>query len=158
MVDANSQNYTVIKLPEVKLVGFRVLCSGNQYTIEIPKASFQLSERILEVKHVINPDVQVGAFVVENETDEEDGYWICVEVKEFEDIPSGMVVLTIPSQQYAVARYVGPNYEIRTAYAELHSWIEQNNYKRLLNKWHLERFYEWTIPDKVDVELLDTVE
>ncbi|MFC4408843.1 GyrI-like domain-containing protein [Chungangia koreensis] len=158
MVRANSESITIIELPESKLVGFRVLCHGDQYANEIPKASSQLSERLHEVKHVINPDVQIGAFVVENETDEEDGYWVCVEVTEFEDIPSGMVVLTIPSQHYAVVRYEGPNYEIRSSYEELHLWIEKNNYNRLLNKWHLERFYKWTNPEKIEVELLDTIE
>ena len=157
MVRANSESKTVIELQEIKLVGFRVLCPGDQYTFEIPKASFKLSERIHEVKHVINPDIQIGAFVVENETNEEDGYWVCVEVKEYEDIPTGMVPLTIPAQQYAVTRYKGPNYEIRNAYEELHLWIEENNHTRLLNKWHIERFYEWNNPEKVDVELLDTI-
>ncbi|WP_449442969.1 hypothetical protein [Ureibacillus acetophenoni] len=33
----------------------------------------------------------------ENQTAEEDGYWVCVEVKEYEDIPSDMVTLTVPS-------------------------------------------------------------
>lgn len=146
------------ELKELKLVGFRVLCSGNQFVVEIPKASLKLSERISEIKQVVNPNEQFGAFVVENETADEDGYWVCVEVSQYEDIPTGMVTLTIPTQKYAVMRHKGSNKKIREAYNDLHKWIEDNDYKRLKNRWHLERYYEWKDTEKVDVELLDTIE
>lgn len=152
------QNKAIKELDEIKLVGFRVLCPGDQYIIEIPKASLQLSERISEIKQVVNPLRQFGAFVVENETDEEDGYWICVEVKEYEDIPFDMVTLTVPPQRYAVSRYKGVNYKIMDAYNDLHLWIDENKYRRIKNKWHLEKFYSWKDNENVDVELLDTVE
>ncbi|MEH7526288.1 GyrI-like domain-containing protein [Bacillus sp. JJ1503] len=92
------QNKAIKGLDELRLVGFRVLCSGDQYLVEIPKASLRLCERISEIKQVVNPIEQFGAFVVENETADEDGYWVCVEVKEYEDIPTDMVTLTIPPQ------------------------------------------------------------
>lgn len=152
------QNKAIKELDEIKLVGFRVLCPCDQYIIEIPKASLQLSERISEIKQVVNPLRQFGAFVVENETDEEDGYWICVEVKEYEDIPFDMVTLTVPPQKYAVSRYKGVNYKIMDAYNDLHLWIDENKYRRIKNKWHLEKFYSWKDNENVDVELLDTVE
>ena len=158
MSDTTLQNKAIKELDEIKLVGFRVLCPGDQYIIEIPKASLQLSERISEIKQVVNPLLQFGAFVVENETDEEDGYWICVEVKEYEDIPFDMVTVTVPPQRYAVSRYKGVNYKIMDAYNELHLWIDENKYRRIKNKWHLEKFYSWKDNENVDVELLDTVE
>ncbi len=151
------QNKFVIELSELKLVGFRILCPGEQYVNEIPKATLQLSERISEISNVINPFQQIGAFVVEDETDKEDGYWICVEVNEYEDIPDDMITLTVPSQRYAVVRHKGPNNKIRNAYEDLHKWIEENNYLRLTNKWHLEKFNSWTDIEEVDVELFDTI-
>lgn len=51
------------ELSELRLVGFRVVCSGDQYIEEIPKASLQLSKRIREIKHVLDPFHQYGAFV-----------------------------------------------------------------------------------------------
>jgi predicted transcriptional regulator YdeE len=156
--ETTMQNKTIKELDKLRLVGFRVLCSGNQYLVEIPKASLRLSERISEIKQVVNPFEQFGAFVVENETADEDGYWVCVEVKEFEDIPTDMVTLTIPPQTYAVMRHKGSNNKIMDAYIDLHNWIEDNNYVRLKNKWHLERFFDWKDTEKVDVELLDTIE
>ena len=147
----------IVELDELKLVGFRVLCSGEEYIVEIPKASFRLSERISEIKRVVNPLQQYGAFVVENETVDKDGYWVCVEVKEHEDIPSDMVTLTIPSQRYAVTRHKGDNNKIMNTYSELHKWIDDNNYIRLKDKWHLEKFHSWKDVEDVDVELFDTI-
>ena len=134
----------IVELDELKLVGFRVWCSGEEYIVEIPKASFRLSERISEIKQVVNPLQQYGAFVVENETVDKDGYWVCVEVKEHEDISSDMVTLTIPSQRYAVTRHKGDNNKIMNTYDELH-------------KWHLEKFFSWKDVKNVDVELFDTI-
>ncbi|MBT2682806.1 GyrI-like domain-containing protein [Bacillus sp. ISL-37] len=147
----------VKQLPEVKLVGIRVLCPGDQYVIEIPKASKVLSERMDEIANVVNPSLQLGAFIVDHSSNEEDGYWVCVEVSEFEEIPKDMVTLTIPAQMYAVLRHRGANVEIMQAYNELHQWIEVNGYQRLANKWHLEAFHEWSDSANIDVELMDTV-
>lgn len=158
MSETTLQNKTIKELDEIKLVGSRILCPGNQYIIEIPKASLQLNERISEIKHVVNPLLLLGAFVVENVTDEEDGYWVCVEVKEYEDIPSDMVTLTIPPQRYAVSRYKGVNYKIMDAYNDLHLWIDENKYSRTKDKWHIEKFYSWKDNENIDVELLDTIE
>ncbi|MEH7236854.1 GyrI-like domain-containing protein [Bacillus sp. JJ1562] len=157
MSETKVQNKTIKELGELKLVGFRVLCSGDQYVVEIPKASFRLSERITEIKQVVNPLQQYGAFVVENETDDKDGYWVCVKVKDYKDIPSDMVTLTVPSQRYAVTRHKGANNKIKNSYDELHKWIDANNYIRLIDKWHLEKFYSWNDVDNVDVELFDTI-
>ncbi|MDW0115363.1 GyrI-like domain-containing protein [Sporosarcina thermotolerans] len=153
-----SPDKVVRELDELKLVGYRVLCSGDDYLAEIPKASLRLNERLSEIKHVVNSSEQIGAFVVESETECMDGYWVCVEVKVFEDIPAGMVTLTVPSQRYASFRHKGSNFEIVQSYNELHRWIEDNNFNRLKNKWHLEKFYKWGNAEKLDVELLDTIE
>ncbi|QED49307.1 GyrI-like domain-containing protein [Cytobacillus dafuensis] len=152
------ENIMIKELPELKLVGFRVLCLGDQFINEIPKASKRLSERMSEIKQVVNPLRQLGAFVVDNKTDEEDGYWICVEVNEYDDIPADMVTLTVQPQRYAASRYKGVNNKIMDAYNELHMWIEENNYRRLKDKWHLEIYYSWEDVENIDVELFDTVE
>ncbi|MFD1738884.1 GyrI-like domain-containing protein [Bacillus salitolerans] len=152
------QDVTVKKLEELKLVGFRVFCPGDQYATEIPKATKHLEDRINEIKHVINREIQYGAFIVETSHQEDDGYWVCTEVKEFENVPEGMVTLTIPSQTYAASRYTGSNKQIFSAYEELHRWMKENGYKRMMDKWHVEVFTSWKNPNELDVELLDTIE
>ncbi|MGE8035379.1 GyrI-like domain-containing protein [Lysinibacillus sp. NPDC093692] len=120
MTENTLQNKAIKEVWELMLVGFRVLCPDDQYIIEIPKTSLPLNKRISEIKHVKNPLQQVGAFVVEHEFGEEDGYWVCVEVKEFEDIPHDMVTLTITPQRYATLRHKGVNLKIMDAYTNLH--------------------------------------
>lgn len=158
MTETSVQMKSIKRLNELMLVGFRVLCAADQYIVEIPKASLKLRERINEVKHVINPMKQMGAFIVENESDEEDGYWICMEVKHFENVPNDMVALTIPPQTYAVIRHKGRNNQIMDSYQHLHKWVEENNYVRLKSKWHLELFHSWENSENIDVELLDTID
>ncbi|MEO4053097.1 GyrI-like domain-containing protein [Solibacillus sp. CAU 1738] len=158
MTETSMQMKSIKQLGELKLVGFRVLCAADQYIVQIPKASVKLSERISEIKHAINPMKLIGAFVVDKEFDEQDGYWVCVEVQEFENIPTDMVVLTIPSQKYAVLRHRGKNEKIMDSYQHLHKWIEEKNYVRLKNKWHLEIFHSWENSGNIDVELFDTID
>lgn len=154
----SNQFKTVKELEELKLVGFRVLCEGDQYINEIPKASIKLQKRMNEIKQVINPSLQVGAFVVDNSTVEVDGYWICVEVKEYEETPKDMVVLTVPSQKYGAVRHRGSNNMIKNSYDNLHKWMEEKRLKRLTDKWHLEIYSSWQDPQNIDVLLLDTIE
>lgn len=149
----------VVELSEKKLVGIRVVCPGDQYVNEIPKASFKLKERLNEIKDVVSPARLVGAFIVGDFTAEEDGYWVCVEVNEVRQVPEGMVSLIVPKQKYAVIRHKGPNYEIRNTYEKLHQWIEENHFVRLQGAWHLEISDEWGVKETNDIEidLYDTI-
>ncbi|WP_339266700.1 GyrI-like domain-containing protein [Paenibacillus sp. FSL W8-0187] len=149
----------VVELHELKLVGIRVVCSGDQYVNEIPKASVKLKERLHEIHDVVTPARLVGAFFVEEVSEEEDGYWVCVEVNEIKKVPEEMVSLVIPKQKYAVQRHQGPNYEIRDTYEKLHHWIRENNHERLLRSWHLEISDEWGQGkvDDIEADLYDTI-
>ncbi|TYS67980.1 GyrI-like domain-containing protein [Sutcliffiella horikoshii] len=148
----------VKNLEELKLTGFRVVCAGEEYAVEIPKASKLLESRLSEIKNVKNKDIQFGAFIVDTNSEEEDGYWVTVEVEEFEGTPEEMVTLTIPAQRYASAKHEGPNIGIFNAYEELHNWAADQGYKRLKDKWHVEKFKSWDDPNNLVVELLDTIE
>jgi len=149
----------VVELNEKKLVGIRVVCSGDQYVNEIPKASYKLKERLNEINDVVNPVRLVGAFVVGDFSDDEDGYWVCIEVKEIRNIPEGMVSLVVPKQKYAVRRHKGPNHEIRNSYEKLHKWIEENRLERLQRSWHLEISDEWGHKEinEIETDLYDTI-
>ena len=148
---------TIEDLGEIKIVGFRVLCEGDQYINEIPKAAIQLNERMDEIQHVTDLSIQYGAFIIDNYSEDEDGYWIGVQVKEYENIPEGMGFLTIPPQRYAVWKHTGANDAIIDSYTRLHKWIEDNGYERQLDKWHLERYRSWSNKWDLSVDLLDTV-
>ncbi|WP_226578174.1 GyrI-like domain-containing protein [Halobacillus litoralis] len=145
---------------EVKIVGYRVVCEGEKYIKEIPKAAQLLKERTKEINHVMNSGKQIGAFVVEESTPEEDGYWIGAQVSKYEDIPQGMTTLTIPPQTYAAILHSGPNREIKAGYEDLHRWIEKEGYTRSNHTWNLEIYHKHNKPEDpshVLVELNDSI-
>ena len=149
----------VVELNEKKLVGIRVLCPGDQYQKEIPAASYVLKARLNEISDAVSPVRLFGAFIVEDCLEEEDGYWVCVEVNEIRQIPKGMAALVIPKQKYAVERHHGPDYEIKDTYERLHKWIEENKHERLRGAWHLEISNEWGSPEinEIEIDLYDTI-
>jgi predicted transcriptional regulator YdeE len=149
----------VVELNEKKLVGIRVICSGDQYVNEIPKASIKLKERLNEINDLVSPASFVGAFVAGDFSEEEDGYWVCVEVNTLRKVPEGMVSIVVPKQKYAVIRHMGPNYEIRNTYEKLHKWIEENKFERLLRSWHLEISDVWGSKEinEIEIDLYDTI-
>ncbi|MFI8574419.1 GyrI-like domain-containing protein [Rossellomorea aquimaris] len=153
-----TRNIKVKNTGELKLIGFRVVCPGDQYIIEIPKAASKLKEKVHEIQHLVNDQVQLGAFIAEDTTGDLDGYWVGMEVEKIEVIPPGMVSLTIPPQTYVSTFYQGANHGIRDAYRDMHEWAEVNGYVRRRDLWHLERFYRFDSGEQVEVELLDTVE
>jgi predicted transcriptional regulator YdeE len=146
-------NVKIVELNSKRLIGLRVLCEGDQYVYEIPKAAAVLKSRVSEIDHVANPKVFIGVYVVGDCSNEEDGYWICVEVNQGCEAPEGMMSLEVPSQKYAVISHEGPNTEIRNTYDELHKWIASNGYERNLSSWHLEISNE----ENNYIELYDTV-
>ncbi|MFC7784116.1 GyrI-like domain-containing protein [Rossellomorea sp. GCM10028870] len=153
-----TRNIKVKEIGGLNLVGFRVVCPGDEYIIEIPKAAAKLKERVDEIQHLVNKQIQLGAFVAEDATVDLDGYWVGMEVEKIEVIPPGMVSLTIPPQAYVSTFYQGTNHGIRDAYRDMHEWAEINGYARRRDLWHVERFYRFDNSDQVEVELLDTVD
>lgn len=149
----------VVELNRMNLVGIRVICPGDQYVHEIPRASVIFKERLNEISGVVQPARLIGAFFVEDLTEEEDGYWVCVEVNDITAVPDGMVSVVVPKQKYAVQRHKGPNYEVRNTYEELHNRIKENKHERLLRSWHLEISDEWGDGDAnhIEVDLYDTI-
>ncbi|MFB4169361.1 GyrI-like domain-containing protein [Virgibacillus sp. JSM 102003] len=145
------------EISEKKLVGFRVVCEDmTGYGQEIPKASMSLDRRKDEIKQLVDPVKLIGAFKASETSEEDDGYWVCYEVHDFEAIPDGMVSLVVPEQKYAVLHFKGHASEIFQVYTHLHQWIEENGYKRVPDKWTLEIYSKWT-ENEDNVDLCDPI-
>ncbi|MFC4560034.1 GyrI-like domain-containing protein [Virgibacillus kekensis] len=148
---------SVKELGELKIVGFRVICEDEKYIEEIPKAAKELEERKEEIEHILNPNQQIGAFVVEETISEKDGYWIGVQVSEYGNIPESMTTLTIPPQKYAAVLHTEPIHLIRNSYAQLHKWIEEKGHTRSYTAWNLEIYHLKNGPENLQVELFDSI-
>jgi predicted transcriptional regulator YdeE len=149
----------VVALGELKLVGIRVICENNkQYGEEIPRAFAELARRLEDIPGRVEPERTFGAFFVSDESEEEDGYWVCTEVEQFVTVPEGMEAVTVPPQSYAVTVHHGRADQMPKTYELLHRWIAENGYERVLRAWHLEQ-YEKSGPVKgpVTVHLHDTI-
>ncbi|OAT85402.1 hypothetical protein A6P54_18975 [Bacillus sp. MKU004] len=144
-------------MEEKKLVGFRVV-GGDiaDFQEEIPKASMELAKRKNEIKHLVEPVKLIGAFKASETSEDDDGYWSCFEVHDFEDIPEGMVTLTVPAQKYAVLNFTGRASEIYRVYDHLHLWIDENGHKRTPDKWTLEIYSKWSENEDI-VDLCDPI-
>ncbi|UOQ92734.1 GyrI-like domain-containing protein [Halobacillus shinanisalinarum] len=143
----------VREVDEKKLVGFCVLCNDTAgYGQEIPKAFMTLERRKDEIKQLVEPVKLIGSFKASETSKEEDGYWVCYEVHDFEEIPERMVSLVVPSQKYGVLNFKGQSSEIYKVYTYLHQWIGENGYNRVPDKWTLEIYSKWTeYEDNVDL-------
>lgn len=114
--------------------------------------------KLINIKHLVNPGTQIGAFIADESTEEKDGYWICKVVSRFEEVPDGMVTLTVLSRRYAVYHYQGVKSHIRKAYHYLHDWIDEQNFSRLTGTWSFEIFHDWKEKEHLSVVLLDPIE
>ncbi|MBB6735155.1 GyrI-like domain-containing protein [Cohnella sp. CBP 2801] len=138
----------------MKLVGIRIRCSGEEYVRRIPEAFATLKSRLHEIGEPVEPSRQIGAYVAGDYSDEEDGYWACVEVNAVGKVPEGMVALTVPAQKYAAVPHRGSAEEVGNTYENLHGWIEKQGLVRNPRAWHLE-ISNW---GGADLELFDTLE
>jgi predicted transcriptional regulator YdeE len=143
----------VTGLGEMKLVGFRVVCEDTDgYSREIPKTFLSLEEHREGIKHLVDPVKLIGAFKVTDSPQEDDGYWVCFEVKEIEEVPEGMVSLVIPAQEYGVLHFEGHASQIFGIYSHLHQWLDERGYQRQMEGWNLEIYRRWSVADnQVDV-------
>ncbi|MEN2767904.1 GyrI-like domain-containing protein [Ornithinibacillus xuwenensis] len=156
--DINRSNVVIKELGEVKLIGFRVLCGNKDYQEEIHKAACILQERVKEIKHVMNSGRQVGAYIVEDTVPEKDGYWVCVQVSSFQQVPEDMVTLTVPPQKYVTMMHKGPNTLIGKSYEVIHNWMVIKDLKRASYSWKLELYQANEInPTDLHVELYDSI-
>ncbi|WP_183163782.1 GyrI-like domain-containing protein [Alteribacter keqinensis] len=73
----------------------------------------------------------------------EDGYWVGLEVEEFNRIPEGMTSLSVPPGKYAVKEYEGSASQIMKVYNELHNEMSSAGVRRDLQAWHLEEYPGW---------------
>lgn len=135
----------------LKIIGYRVLCAGEDYKVEIPKASRSLFQQFPEEK------IQIGVFIPGECPEEKDGYWIGMEVDDLSIVPEGMVALEVGPQTYAVHTYEGPNNQIRETHEKVHEWIASNGYERDMEAWHLELFHRWEDKENIKVELYETI-
>lgn len=149
----------LVEKGEMKFVGIRLQCDSlEDYQVKIPETVGELKARTSEIAKPIDQERILGLFKVDARPSE-DGYWVCLQVEEIENIKDGLEGLSIEPSKYAALRYVGAAKDLHQAYANLHEEIAQAGFRRLLDQWTIEEYspeHEQST-DMIDVFLYDPV-
>jgi predicted transcriptional regulator YdeE len=142
----------VRELGELLLVGINVVCTGeSEYITAIPKLALELKQRINEIQQIVNPHLMIGAF--KGDSDSEDGYWACVQVKQFGDIPQGMHTIVVPPNHYAVKWHYGHRSQVSSTYRKLQELIDEAGFNHLNKSWGIEILRNWGNPEEGEIEM-----
>ncbi len=104
-----------------------------------------------EVRNAVNRDVIYSPYLANSLVAT---YFACLEVKECNDIPKGMMALTTPLTTYA--KISCSNKTINKGYEKIFSWMKYNGYRqeRLEKAFPIEVFYYEDNVEEEVVELL----
>lgn len=86
----------------------------------------ELQNRLDEIKHVIDSATLLGLSY--HTTESGFTHYAVVMVDRFEDLPDGMVAITVPTLSYAKCEHKKEQ-NIETSYNNIYAWIEQEGYK-----------------------------
>jgi predicted transcriptional regulator YdeE len=142
----------VRELGELLLVGINVVCTGeSEYITAIPKLAHELKQRVNEIQHIVNPHLMIGAF--KGDSGSEDGYWACVQVEKFGDIPQGMQTIVVPPNRYAVKWHYGHRSQVSSTYGKLQELIDEAGFNHLSKSWGIEILRNWGNPEEGEIEM-----
>lgn len=135
---------------KLQLVG---QCATGNFPKSFPEVAMNVQQefenRRDEVRHTVHPDVIYSPYLANSLVAT---YFACVEVQEFDDIPKGMMALTIPLTTYA--KISCSNKTIDKGYEKIFSWMKDNGYRQenLEKSFPLEVFY---FEDNVEEEIVE---
>ncbi|MCG1020793.1 GyrI-like domain-containing protein [Sutcliffiella horikoshii] len=110
---------------KLQLVG---QCATGNFPQSFPDVAINVQKefeiRRNEVRNVVDPEVIFSPYLSNNLVAT---YFACVEVKEFDSIPSGMMGIDIPMTTYA--KVSCSNKTIEKGYERIFSWMKDNGYQ-----------------------------
>jgi predicted transcriptional regulator YdeE len=151
-----SQNFQIRfkELEAYKLVGIKVHLTQDPYNKSaIPQAAHELKTRLSEIPHVIHTHQMIGVSNAGNSSTDDESYWVCVQVKQFDDIPQGMETLTVPVQRYAVKWYYGLRNDLNDVYLDMHSLIQKAGHSLPTQTTRIEISNTWGDLEESEIEL-----
>jgi predicted transcriptional regulator YdeE len=112
---------------KLKLVG---QCATGNFPQSFPDVAINVQKdfenRRSEVRNVVDPEVIFSPYLSNNLVAT---YFACVEVKEFDSIPNGMMAIDIPMTTYA--KISCSNKTIDRGYERIFSWMKDNGYRQV---------------------------
>ncbi|RXZ80170.1 AraC family transcriptional regulator [Paenibacillaceae bacterium] len=142
-------NCMVVNKPALNLVGLHV--SGPYSTF--PDEAIRLQGEFLARKHELNGNIKSTALICPYFGNEVFAtYWVCYEADHLEEIPEGMVQITIPEHKYAMVACT--NKRIGEGYEQIFAWMNEMKLEKHDNAPAIEVFYVDGHLEEVQVEML----
>jgi predicted transcriptional regulator YdeE/catechol 2,3-dioxygenase-like lactoylglutathione lyase family enzyme len=151
-----SQNFQIRfkELEAYKLVGIKVLLTQDSTNkTAISQAAHELKTRLIEIPNVIHPHQMIGVSKAGISSIDDASYWVCVQVKLFDDIPQGMATLTVPVQRYAAKWYYGSRNDLNKTYLSMQSLIQKAGHSLPTPTTRIEISNTWGDMEESEIEL-----
>ncbi|HEU5138697.1 MAG TPA: GyrI-like domain-containing protein [Bacillales bacterium] len=138
-----------------KVVGIRIIDEMENLNARIQQAARELQERMHEIRGVRNPDVLYGISPPNYKGNPGPlDFYVCVEVDPFENLPYGMVNITIDPELYAVCTYEKDSMNNKgNAYDFTTTWLQEKGYEYFDAAYYFEVYNvngEWTNLEDLD--------
>lgn len=128
-----------------RAVGIRVTDQMENLGQRLPEAWQELQRRMGEIRGVTNPAVTYGISPPNYKGNPGPvDFYVCVEVSPLENLPHGMVHLTVERQTYAYCDYRGPMGRSFEAYDATYAWMKQNGHAYFDAAYYLEVYDQQT--------------
>ncbi|MEK5443422.1 MULTISPECIES: GyrI-like domain-containing protein [unclassified Fredinandcohnia] len=118
-------SYEIITLPGYRAVGLRWEGTFSEIVPSLKNVIRQVEERVKEIDHKVNPNVQLGLsyHVIEN------GFvhYAMYEVSDKQELPKGMIEIEVPELTYVKTTH-NKGEDIEQTYTDLHKWLFDSEY------------------------------
>lgn len=137
----------IVQKNAFKVVGIKVEATWEELWTQMPQAWDQFIDRYDEIDNRVEDNCFMDISV--EKKGELYTQFICTEVTGFEDIPTNMEILEVPSQKYIFHQHRGTLHEIASSFGEIYAWAEANGHDardfkidRGYTPWQSEREHE----------------
>ncbi|MCF6410767.1 GyrI-like domain-containing protein [Pseudalkalibacillus salsuginis] len=108
---------------------------------EIRDVQKKMHDRLNEIQFVENPDVLLGLSYHATQNASSFTHYSVVKASQVEDVPSGMVMISVPELTYAKCEHA-KGQSIKQSYNNIYDWIKAEGYKenRVGDLTHFEKY------------------
>ncbi|MDF2680064.1 MAG: hypothetical protein K0R47_1254 [Brevibacillus sp.] len=136
---------SIVVVAQKHMIGLSFSGSFQALVAEMPKLWATFLQRQSEIPLVVQPLIR---YDISNENRSYQMYteYITVEVERFEQIPVGMVGLTLPEKTYARFTHSGPIDQVQKTYLKAFEWLKEQGYRVDEEALRMERYDERYVP------------
>lgn len=135
--------HRIVRREAFKVVGMQIITTLRSVAVnmDIAKLWVRFAPRVDEIRGRIAPTITycIRGNPADDETSQDEltdetqqGQLACIEVEKFDDVPPGMVGITVPGRTYAVFTHKGrvfPN-QLRQTYGHIYGeWLPRSGYE-----------------------------